>query len=222
MGVDSIQIYLASSSPQRFRLLKALGLEFTVVSGEIDETPHSFESVPQYVMRLAEHKSVKSEPQLANTTGQYVIVGADTCVTIDDIKLGKPADIDEARQMLLRLSGRTHQVYSAVAVTDGETTRSVAVSTEVEFHQLTIEEIEIYLASGEAQNRAGSYAIQGLAGSFVKRLSGSLSSVIGLPVKETIQLLSDSKVTVSKYRDIAKNVEGEFQIRQSWHGDYWI
>lgn len=215
-------MFLASSSPQRFRLLRAMSLEFTVIKPQVDETPHEYESVREYVLRLAVGKSREASENLSVSVNRFITIGADTCVSINGKKLGKPSNRDEARQMLELLSGQVHQVYSAVAVTDCKTTRSNAAVSEVEFHELTDAQIEAFLASGESENRAGSYAIQGRAGLFVKRLWGSLSSVIGMPLRETVQLLNEMGVYTPPYEKAARSVKLEFPGERNWGGDYFV
>ncbi len=216
------EIYLASSSPQRYRLLQALKLEFTVITPNIDETPNASEPPLEYVMRLAVAKSNKAAQELSDQRSDTVIVGADTCVVLEDQKLGKPSCRENARLMLEKLAGQVHHVYSAVAVAHGNTTRCVNTVSSVEFEQLSDSDIESYLDSGESDNRAGSYAIQGKAGAFVKRLSGSLSSVVGLPVKETAQMLQLTGVSVPPYEIVAKSVRQDFAFEHDWPGEYYV
>ncbi len=215
MNRTAPQVYLASSSPQRYRLLKALQLKFSVVNPDIDETPRADESPSDYVVRLALQKSY-SGSRFITTAGDHVILGADTCVSINQRKLGKPQNRSDACQMLKSLSGEVHQVYSAVAVNSCRITRCVAVVSDVEFHPLDDAQIREYLASGESEGRAGAYAIQGRAASFVKNITGSLSSVIGMPIKETAELLWLAGVTVPSYEISAGNVLSEFPFERTW------
>lgn len=222
MAVKSTSVFLASESPQRFRLLRAMGLSFSVVAPQIDEAPHEGETVREYVLRLAADKSRKGSENLPDDVNQSITVGADTCVTINNTKLGKPGNRAEARRMLELLSGQVHEVYSAVAVSDCSTIESATVVSEVEFFKLTDAEIEAFLVSGESENRAGAYAIQGRAGTFVKRLRGSLSSVIGMPVRETAQLLNEMGVSTPPYETMARKVSLEFPGPRNWRGEFCI
>lgn len=216
------RVYLASSSPQRYRLLKALGISCVAIDPDIDETPRTDELPVDYVMRLAVQKSNNVAEKSVVDLENSVIIGSDTCVAIRNHKLGKPASEVNAGQMLELLSGQVHQVFSAVAVVHGRNTRCVATVSDVEFYPLSESKIQSYLASGEANNRAGAYAIQGEAGRFVKRLTGSLSSVIGMPVKETIELLQLTGVVVSKHDVAAQCVHQEFAIEHEWSGNFYI
>ncbi len=209
-------IVLASSSPQRHRLLKSLELKFSVTDPGIDETPQVSECPSDYVLRLAMQKSNCDGSLTSTEAKQSVIIGADTCVCINEQKLGKPQNVTEAGQMLRWLSGEVHQVHSAVAVVSGPVTRCVGVISEVEFYPLTEPQIQRYLASGEFENRAGAYAIQGRAASFVKTVNGSLSSVIGMPIKEVAELLQLVGVTVPPYQTAVNNVLAEFSLSRTW------
>ncbi len=217
------RVFLASSSPQRFRMLKALEMNFSVISPDIDETPRADETPRDYVLRLAVQKSSEAMQRIPERADDCITVGADTCVSINERKLGKPESRLEARRMLELLSGEIHQVHSAVAVTCGRITRCAAAVSDVEFIRLTEAQIDTYLASGESENRAGAYAIQGIAASFVKRIAGSLSSVVGMPVKETAELLGLAGVAVPAYPRIASRVLAEFSLGgRSWPDDYYI
>jgi len=210
------RVFLASSSPQRRRLLQAMGIDCEVISPEVDETPQQFESPYDYVIRLAVQKSNAVAQTCVNSDHDSVWVAADTCVVIRKRKLGKPVSEADARNMLQLLSGQVHQVYSAVAAMHNRIIRCAATVSDVEFRQLSGDEIAAYLASGESKNRAGSYAIQGRAGAFVKQLNGSLSCVIGLPVQETAQLLRLTGVAVPNDRVLAESVCREFSLDQNW------
>ena len=218
----SHRVHLASSSPQRYRLLKAIGIECAVISPNIDETPLTSEAPGDYVIRLAVQKSVKAAQLLIDQVSDDVIVAADTCVAIDQQKLGKPTSGTNASEMLKLLSGQVHQVYSAVAVLCSRITRCVATVSDVEFRSLSDSDIEAYLASGESNNRAGAYAIQGDAGAFVKRLTGSVSGVIGMPVKETAELLSLAGIAIPSYATITESVRTEFALKHNWPGQVYI
>jgi len=184
-----ISLYLASGSPRRRELLTQIGVPFTVVSAAIDETPHANEPAVAYVERLARGKATAGFVALGQTSGACVL-GADTAVIIDGQILGKPVDQADALAMLMALSGREHEVLTAIALTDGQRCETRYVSSLVRFRQVSVEEATTYWHSGEPQDKAGGYAIQGLGSVFVAGLNGSYSAVVGLPVCETAQLLA--------------------------------
>lgn len=184
------QLYLASSSPRRRELLAQIGLSFHLVSGNVDETPQADEAPDVYVERLARSKALAGLNMLAQRP-DVCVLGADTAVVLDGRILGKPKDRDDALAMLQALSGREHQVLTAVAVADRERCEVRVVSSNVVFRPVTLAEAQAYWASGEPQDKAGGYAIQGLAAIFVKRVEGSYSAVVGLPLCETAELLAD-------------------------------
>ena len=179
-------IALASSSPRRRELLTQLGVNYELVKADIDETPLPDEAAPLYVLRLA---LAKAHAGLARLSQQKPVLGADTVVVVDGLILGKPADFEQFRQTMLLLSGRSHQVMTAIALVSSQRQLTQLVSTDVTFRVLTEAEISAYWATGEPQDKAGGYGIQGLAGRFVKRINGSYSAVVGLPLCETEQLL---------------------------------
>ena len=179
-------LYLASGSPRRRELLAQIGVPFSVVSAPIDETPLPDESAPAYVERLARAKAAAG---LASVEGTAVVLGADTAVVLDGRILGKPESREDALAMLADLSGREHQVLTAVALTDGQRVQSLCVTSQVRFRAISDDEAQRYWASGEPADKAGGYAIQGLGAVFVTGLSGSYSAVVGLPLSETADLL---------------------------------
>ncbi|AHC80990.1 MULTISPECIES: Maf family protein [Pseudomonas] len=179
-------LYLASGSPRRRELLTQIGVPFSVVSAPIDETPLPDESAPAYVERLARAKAAAG---LACLEGPAVVLGADTAVVLDGRILGKPENREDALAMLADLSGREHQVLTAVALSDGQRVHSLCVTSKVRFRAISAEEAQRYWASGEPADKAGGYAIQGLGAVFVTGLSGSYSAVVGLPLSETAELL---------------------------------
>ncbi|CAK9891117.1 MULTISPECIES: Maf family protein [Pseudomonas] len=183
-------LYLASGSPRRRELLTQIGIPFTSLSAEIDETPLPAEAAAAYVERLAREKAcagLASLPQGGDSP--VAVLGADTAVVLEGRILGKPQNREDALAMLAALSGREHQVLTAVAVADHQRCLSVNVSSRVLFRPVSAEEAEAYWASGEPADKAGSYAIQGLGAVFVQRLEGSYSAVVGLPLNETAELL---------------------------------
>ena len=181
-------LYLASGSARRRELLTQIGVPFAVVSAAIDETPLTNESAVAYVERLARGKAAAGFAALENTSGACVL-GADTAVIVDGKILGKPVDQADALAMLMALADREHEVLTAIALTDGQRSETVCVSSRVRFRGISVQEATTYWHSGEPQDKAGGYAIQGLGSVFVTWLNGSYSAVVGLPVCETAQLL---------------------------------
>ncbi len=190
MAPGDCDLVLASASPRRNEILQQLGVAFSVVPAEIDESPKTEEAPDVYVRRLALYKA---EAVSAKHRHSIPVLAADTTVTIDRLILGKPCAIEQAREMLSRLSGRWHEVHSGLAIMHrGVTVKSVR--TRVKFRDIEPVEIDRYWESGEPQDKAGAYAIQGLGGAFVERIDGSYSNVVGLPMVETIALLDEYKV----------------------------
>ncbi|SDU82326.1 Maf family protein [Pseudomonas mucidolens] len=183
-------LYLASGSPRRRELLTQIGVPFSVVSASIDETPLIGESPACYVERLACGKAKAGLAALAEISGVCVL-GADTAVILDGQILGKPLDQADAHAMLLALSDREHEVLTAIAVLNDQRCVTRLVSSRVRFRSISAQEATTYWHSGEPQDKAGSYAIQGLAAVFVTGLNGSYSAVVGLPICETAELLAD-------------------------------
>lgn len=183
-------LYLASGSPRRRELLGQIGVPFSTLLTVIDETPLLNEPAVDYVRRLA---CAKAQAGLASLVepGAAVVLGADTSVVLDGRILGKPESRTEALAMLAALSGQTHTVLTAVALANSQRCAVRVVSSQVSFRSLSTAEIEAYWASGEPQDKAGSYAIQGLGAVFVADLHGSFSAVVGLPLCETAALLAD-------------------------------
>lgn len=181
-------LILASASPRRCELLAQIGIEFEQRVADIDETPVQGESAEAYVRRMALEKA-RAVRRADND--ELPVLGADTVVVVDGMPLGKPQDFKHAREMLKQLSGRMHEVLSAVALV--ATAEVVAVNrSKVWFRELSETELEAYWETGEPRDKAGSYAIQGLAAIFIERLDGSYSGVMGLPLYETARLLQDS------------------------------
>ena len=184
-------IYLASASPRRREILVSLGFQPVLLTAETDETALPGEAVADYVARMARQKNVAAR-QLAAQRGLALaqpLLSADTVVALDNAILGKPRDAAHARELLESLSGREHQVWTAVCVSLGGQTLEAAQRSDVRFKELSAQEIAAYIASGEPLDKAGAYGIQGIGGVFVAHLSGSFSGVMGLPVFETVQLL---------------------------------
>jgi septum formation protein len=182
-------LLLASASPRRRELLKAAGLEFTVHSANIDETPKKKESPKDLVKRLAESKARASLDQ-AKAAGASKIIAADTVVARGLTVLNKPVDAADAARMIKLLSGRTHHVYTGVSVlTVNGKQKTIVVATQVRFRKLSRDDIARYVESGEGLDKAGAYAIQGLGAALIDDVQGSYTNVIGLPVAETLALL---------------------------------
>ncbi len=180
-------LVLASSSPRRTELLSSVGIEPVVTPADIDETPHPSEAATDLVRRLATAKAEAVAATCIDDTEPTYVLGADTVVTVDNEILGKPVDGDDVRRALSLLSGRRHEVMTGVAVVGHDpsghrTTHAAVATTSVEFKQLDEAEIEAYLASGEPMGKAGSYAIQGRGGLFVRRIDGTHDNVVGLPL----------------------------------------
>ncbi len=181
-------LYLASASPRRAELLRQIGIDFEVCSVDIDESWPSGEPLAQYVARLAQAKALHAARQLPANT---VILAADTAGQCNSKPLVKPVDKADAIQMLKSMSGQAHTVSTAISVCQNTRVETRVISSEVFFRPISAAEIDAYWASGEPQDKAGSYAIQGKGAIFVERLSGSYSAVVGLPLCETAALLAD-------------------------------
>ncbi len=183
----SRKLILGSASPRRSRLLSKLGVPFDVRPSRIEERVEAGEDGRMHATRLAREKALAVA---AISPGQFVI-GSDTVVVLGEDILGKPADRDHARRMLARLSGREHQVVTAVALVgpDGAIVEECCRHSDVRFRELTREEIADYVATGEPLDKAGAYAIQGGAADFVARLQGSYENVVGLPIDTVRDML---------------------------------
>ena len=190
------QLILASQSARRKTLLEQLGYQFSTLVADIDESVCDHESAEAYVLRLAKNKALAIFHTLPQAKQQQsLVLGADTCVVIDGIILGKPENEAECIETLLRLENNYHQVFTAIAVVGYEKENFVeiltnTIMTQVHFKALTIDEIKRYWQTGEPCDKAGSYAIQGIGGQFITTINGSYSAVVGLPLYETAQLLA--------------------------------
>lgn len=198
------KIILASRSPRRAELLAAAGIPFEVLAADVDESVRPAEDPAAYVERLAIEKAravlawLNDKPKgLSPPQGlsprDVIVLAADTTVTIDGSILGKPVDEQEATEMLRRLRGRVHDVFTGVALADAAGVQSAVERTRVWFGPMTDEDISWYVASGEPFDRAGAYAIQGLASRFIPRIEGSYSNVVGLPVALVSSILKQRK-----------------------------
>jgi septum formation protein len=176
-------LILASGSPRRAELLAAAGIRFTTRAANIDETRLSNEPPATYVERLARSKALEVATLSAGERDDTTLVlGADTTVVIGDEVAGKPIDAADAERMLRLLSGVWHEVLTGVAMVRGSVVRTEVVVTRVKFATLSDAEIRWYVASGEPDDKAGAYAIQGLASLFVERVEGNYANVVGLPM----------------------------------------
>ena len=183
-------LHLASKSPRRRELLGRLGLDFGVLDIDIPERREPGEAPAEYVRRVAREKAGAGLLRVAAVPGA-VVLGADTEVILDDEVFGKPRDATDAAAMLRRLSGRTHEVVSAVSVVSAEREAQALSVSQVVFGELPDADIDAYVATGEPMGKAGAYAIQGGGEAFIRHLSGSYSGVMGLPLYETARLLAE-------------------------------
>lgn len=186
------RLILASTSPRRAELLRQIGVAFEQRAIEVDESPRTGEVAAETALRLAVAKAEAGRSQAAS--GQAVLA-ADTLVSIDGEPLGKPRDREDFFTMLRRLSGRRHEVYTAVALAWEDRLRSFLSVSHVDFRPLLDAELTAYWETGEPQDKAGGYAIQGRAAVFITRLEGSFSGVMGLPLFETAELLRQAGIT---------------------------
>lgn len=192
------RLWLASASPRRAQLLASIGVQIDrIVHPEIDETPLSDEAPMEYVRRMAREKALIGWQRLAVEQRAIVaLLAADTSVVLEGKILGKPDSNAHARQMLRQLSGREHQVLSAVTVMTDSGICDALSESQVRFAVLTEADINAYVSSGEPIDKAGSYAVQGFGALFVEHLAGSYSGVVGLPLAETGRLLLQAQVPI--------------------------
>jgi septum formation protein len=204
-NVTAPVVILASASSRRAELLLQIGVPHRVVPAQIDERRAAGEPIEDCVRRLAKNKALEVRVALAAVAGaaavELAVLGADTAVVIDDDLLGKPRDRADALAMLARLSGRWHQVLSAVALASANRMQCSLSRSEVRFRALSARECAVYWDSGEPCDKAGAYAIQGLGATFVQELRGSYSGVVGLPLFETARLLAEAALPVWGMRD---------------------
>lgn len=197
-----MQLILASASPRRRDLLASIGIQCRIRVADIDETPLPGERPHDYVQRLARNKACAVAQAGLNDGTTLPILAADTTVVVDDELLHKPIDENDFLRMMQQLSGRSHQVLTAVALVpagDGEPAARCCCRlscTEVHFRSVTTDEARRYWQTGEPCDKAGGYAIQGLASVFIRHIAGSYSGVMGLPLFETAQLLADAGLTL--------------------------
>ena len=186
--IELTVLVLASQSPRRAELLKQIDVPFSQYSVDIDETVGEHEKPEVYVQRMAQEKSSLGYKRAE--THHYVL-GADTIVVANNSILGKPKDKTDAIRMLSILSDNTHQVFTAVTITSASKQKTIIVGTQVCFGPLNTQQMAWYWQTGEPQDKAGSYGIQGLGGQFVKHIEGSYSAVVGLPLYQTRILLTE-------------------------------
>jgi septum formation protein len=193
-----VRLILASASQRRAELLRAAGFEFDILTTDVDESVRDGESPRQYVRRLAAEKSAAALKATTATSvaqafrpADVVVLGADTTVVVDDEILGKPLDDEDAAAMLRKLSGRTHEVLTGVSLRRGAYEVGRVEVTVVTFAPMSDADVAWYVASGEGRDKAGAYAIQGLASRFIPRIDGSYSNVVGLPVAAIHELLRE-------------------------------
>nr|WP_192867654.1 Maf family protein [Thaumasiovibrio occultus] len=182
------KIYLASGSPRRKELLAQIGIEFDILKVDVEECRRDHESAEMYVRRLSQDKALAG---VAVSSSPRPVLGADTIVVVDDTILEKPIDYTDCLRMLSLLSGREHEVMTAVTLADEQHQVTRLVTTKVWFRALSEADIDTYWQSGEPADKAGSYGIQGLGGRFVSRIEGSYFAVVGLPLCETEELLQE-------------------------------
>lgn len=180
-------ILLASASPRRSAILRQMGVSFELVQNTVDESFRRLEIPADFVTRLAREKAAAG---YFSSGGGCPVLGADTIVVIDQQIFGKPRDERGATEMLMQLSGRTHQVLTAVAITDGVSVAQCLSDNHVSFRAISKKECHAYWQTGEPIDKAGGYAIQGFGAVFVNNLVGSYSGVVGLPIQPTHELLS--------------------------------
>jgi septum formation protein len=187
----SARLCLASQSSRRGELLRQAGFDFLVFAPEVDESAQPGESPQALVERLSINKAQTATTAMADAPSRpLACLGADTIVVVDAQVLGKPSNAAHAKEMLSGLSGRSHEVLTAITVAVGLELHSRVVTSTVTFRQFSDQDIQAYCATGEPLDKAGGYAIQGFAGVFVQSLSGSYSAVMGLPLCETAGLLA--------------------------------
>jgi septum formation protein len=205
MSVSDKRIYLASRSPRRRDLLKQIGLPYELLllredlrrGPDIDETPLPDESPGVYVLRMAQEKAAMAVRQIAyRRLPQKPVLAADTTVVFDGQIVGKPDDVEHAARILRALSGREHQVLTAVALALRDQVETQISVSSVWFREMSDADIRRYCSSGEPLDKAGAYGIQGRAGAFVTRITGSYSGIMGLPLAETVELLQKFDIAV--------------------------
>jgi septum formation protein len=192
-----VTLVLASASPRRQELLRNAGIAFAVQPADIDESPHDGESPVECAQRLAREKALA----VSRRRPQDCVLGADTIVVVDEKILGKPRDAADAARMLRLLSGRTHEVITGVCLvgpvgelrTENRELRTASETTRVTLCEISDDDISEYIATGEPMDKAGAYAIQGVASRWIPRIEGDYSNVVGLPVALVYRMLQDRR-----------------------------
>ena len=200
--IPIVRLILASASPRRAELLRAAGFEFETIVADVDERVRADETPARYVRRLAAEKSAAASSVVSGFSrtlvgapkGGHYIIAADTTVVVDGQILGKPEDDADAARMLRALAGRTHEVMTGVSVRRNAFEVGRVETTTVFFAPMSDADVAWYVASGEGRDKAGGYAIQGLASRFIPRIEGSYSNVVGLPVAAVVELLHECGV----------------------------
>jgi septum formation protein len=182
-----VKLVLASQSPRRREILERAGFEFSVRVADVPEQPFPHESPKEYVLRLSRAKA-----EAVHRTPEEIVLGADTVVVLDEHLLEKPRDAADAARMLRLLSGREHSVVTGICLLSDAGVRPSFEETRVEFIHLSEDEIAEYVATGEPMDKAGAYAIQGLASRYIRRITGDYFNVVGLPVAQVYSLLKES------------------------------
>ena len=199
MNVTDPQIYLASSSPRRQQLLDQIKVRYLLLAPQINETPRPQEPPVDYALRIAIEKARtgrKLQQEATPSIPYLPVLGADTVVTSDNNIFGKPKNREDSLNMLEQLSGKSHDVISAIALITRNKEYTAVCTSSVTFRHTTPEEREQYWLSGEPEDKAGSYAIQGTGAVFISNISGSYSGVMGLPLFETAKILQESGIVV--------------------------
>jgi len=186
------RIVLASKSPRRAEILRAVGWEFEAIAANIDETRMASEDAVSYVKRLAQ---TKAETVAELISDEALVLGADTVVVVDGEILGQPGDDSNARRMLTLLSGKWHEVVTGVALLRAGQTPQLLIdheTTRVRFCEMTADEIDWYVSTGEPRDKAGAYAIQGRGAVFIQEIQGDYFNIVGLPIRLLYELMSDT------------------------------
>ncbi|MCP4986345.1 MAG: septum formation inhibitor Maf [Colwellia sp.] len=190
---NTINLILASQSPRRKELLSQLGFQFSVQASDIDESVEASETAHDYVLRLAKQKAQHVFSTLAeDEQSNCFVLGSDTSVVFNGQILGKPDNEADCIKTLSLLSNNQHQVLTAIALVSKAGIQGEVITTDVVFKKLSLAEIQAYWLTGEPQDKAGSYGIQGIAGQFVKTINGSYSAVVGLPLYQTAKLVTNA------------------------------
>ena len=191
-----IDLYLASKSPRRFELLQQLRLHSQVIGADCDESVFPNENPVDYVLRVSKDKAQAGWQQVRECGVIKPVLAADTAVVIDNQILGKPEDFVHAKAMWSQLSGREHRVFSAVVIQAAQHVEHAVHESRVRMRQISEAEMQAYWDTGEPQDKAGAYAVQGIAACFIEQISGSYSAIMGLPLYETAQLLNKFNISV--------------------------